>query len=79
MPSALFEIHLGVTPEKLALVPDEPPLPERVRKGSTQDTTWFEQQDLAILKAWSNEIVEIQPEIALFGSLKVIDVSTLLQ
>ncbi|KZV66330.1 hypothetical protein PENSPDRAFT_585458 [Peniophora sp. CONT] len=73
LPSALFEIHLGITPEKLALVPDEPPLPERVRKGSTQDTTWFEQQDLAILKAWSNEIVEIHPEIALFGSLKIID------
>ena len=31
--------------------------------------------DLTVLKARSNEIVAIQPEIALFGSLKAIDVS----
>ena len=31
--------------------------------------------DRTVLKARSNEIVSIQPEIALFGSLKAIDVS----
>ncbi|TFY66075.1 hypothetical protein EVG20_g5010, partial [Dentipellis fragilis] len=76
LPSALFEIHLGVKPEKLQLVPEEPPLPEGGRKKPTNGASapsWFEQRDLETLKAWSNEIVEIQPEISLFGSLKTID------
>jgi hypothetical protein len=28
-----------------------------------------------MLKAWNNDIVEIQHEISLFGSLKTVDVS----
>jgi len=27
-----------------------------------------------VIKAWSNKIVELQPELALFGSLKTLDV-----
>jgi hypothetical protein len=75
LPSALFEIHLSVTPGALASVPDEPPLPERPRKTSNSDlTTWYDQQDLTFLRARNNKIVEIQTEISLFGSLKTIDV-----
>lgn len=47
------------------------------RRESSQSTpSWYEAQDLEVLKAWSNEIMEIQPEISMFGSLKTIDVST---
>ncbi|KAI0245986.1 hypothetical protein BJV78DRAFT_1258799 [Lactifluus subvellereus] len=74
LPSALFEIHLSVTPGKLASVPDELPLPDkpgkRVNSGAT---TWYDQQDLTFLRARNNQIVEIQTEISLFGSLKTID------
>ncbi|KAI0298049.1 hypothetical protein B0F90DRAFT_1735930 [Multifurca ochricompacta] len=74
LPSALFEIHLSVTPEKLLSVPDEPPLPEKPgRKASSKPTSWYDQQDLTFLRARNNQIVEIQPEISLFGSLKAID------
>ncbi|KAJ7640506.1 hypothetical protein DFH06DRAFT_1477993 [Mycena polygramma] len=72
IPSALFDLHLGITPEPLKSVPEEPqlpPAPPRKRAGPA----WFETQDLEVLKAWGNEIVEIQPEISLFGSLKSID------
>ena len=45
------------------------------RRGGRRDgPSWFEAQDLHVIKAWNNEIIEIQPEISLFGSLKVIDV-----
>ncbi|THH12674.1 hypothetical protein EW146_g7479 [Bondarzewia mesenterica] len=74
LPSALFEIHLGMKPQKLALVPDEPHSPREVALQSNTNS-WFEQQDLSVLKAWSNEIIELQPEISLFGSLKNVDVS----
>ena len=70
-------------PEPLKLVPVEPPIttassddfasPKR-RNGSDNGPSWYEAQDLEILKAWSNEILEIQPEISMFGSLKSIDV-----
>ncbi|KAF9810016.1 hypothetical protein IEO21_07171 [Rhodonia placenta] len=44
------------------------------RRGNRSDApSWYEAQDLQVLKAWSNEIVEIQPEISMFGSLKTID------
>ncbi|KAJ7764784.1 hypothetical protein B0H16DRAFT_1310364 [Mycena metata] len=75
IPSALFDIHLGITPQPLKSVPQEPPLPPappetgRKRPGPA----WFEIQDLETLKAWGNDIEEIQPEIALFGSLKTVD------
>jgi hypothetical protein len=63
----------------LKSVPNEPALPpsEGVgRKGrNLEKTTWFEAQDLTVLKAWNNEIQEIQHEISLFGSLKTVDVS----
>lgn len=80
LPSSLFEIHLGVKPDPLKLVPEEPPLPDddtpvTARRAARSDNpSWFEAQDLHVLKAWSNDIVEIQPEISLFGSLKTVDV-----
>ena len=48
---------------------------ENPRRVGNKQTSWFEAQDLVVLKARSNEIVAIQPELSLFGSLKVIDVS----
>ena len=90
LPSALFEIHLGVTPEPLKSVPEEPPITTATsddpsaatprRKGSSANgPTWFEGKDLEILKAWSNEILEVQPEISMFGGLKTVDVSDLIR
>ncbi|KAI0081021.1 hypothetical protein K474DRAFT_1636658 [Panus rudis PR-1116 ss-1] len=83
LPSALFEIHLGIKPEPLKSVPVEPPITTATaddpvaaaasRRRARQEPSWFEAQDLEVLKAWSNEIIEIQPEINLFGSLKTID------
>ncbi|TFK82114.1 hypothetical protein K466DRAFT_648134 [Polyporus arcularius HHB13444] len=77
IPSALFEIHLGITPEPLKSAPVEPPIGSsgaNARQTSNQNgPSWYEAQDLEILKAWSNEIQEIQPEISMFGSLKIID------
>lgn len=79
IPSALFDIHLGITPDPLKSVPSEPVLPPSdalpARRGAKRDNpNWFEAQDLTTLKIWSNDIVEIQHEISLFGSLKVFDV-----
>lgn len=78
IPSILFEVHLGVTPEPLALVPNEPAHPPNDRpgrrRGGNNNVSWYEAQDLEVLKAGNNEILEIQPEISLFGSLKHIDV-----
>ncbi|EGO24190.1 hypothetical protein SERLADRAFT_369425 [Serpula lacrymans var. lacrymans S7.9] len=81
IPSALFDIHLGITPDTLESVPKEPPITTSTdpldapvgsgRRGGAP--TWFEAQDLQVLKAWSNEIIEIQHEISLFGSLKIVD------
>ncbi|KAI0090951.1 hypothetical protein BDY19DRAFT_991554 [Irpex rosettiformis] len=82
LPSALFEIHLGIKPEPLKSVPVEPPITtassdetsaSRRRAANHSAPSWFEAQDLAVLKAWSNDILEIQPEISMFGSLKAID------
>ncbi|KAJ7757733.1 hypothetical protein DFH07DRAFT_742106 [Mycena maculata] len=74
IPSALFDLHLGITPESLKSVPEEPPLPPAPETRQKRAVpAWFEIQDLEVLKAWGNEIVEIQPEISLFGSLKSID------
>jgi len=78
LPSALFEIHLGVKPDVLKSVLQEPPIvcseaPGK-RSGQRGGPAWFEAQDLQVLKAWNNEIVEIQHEISLFGSLKSVDV-----
>jgi hypothetical protein len=84
LPSALFEIHLGITPDPLKSVPEEPSIgttadpPTTSRRGGRSGgPSWFEAQDLVIIKAWNNEIVEIQPEISLFGSLKTVDVRIL--
>ncbi|KAI9000483.1 hypothetical protein BD414DRAFT_406542 [Trametes punicea] len=78
LPSALFEIHLGIKPEPLKSVPVEPPITtasstDARRKGSQNAPSWYEAQDLEVLKAWSNEIIELQPEISMFGSLKTVD------
>lgn len=81
LPSALFEIHLNVTPEQLKSVPNEPALPPSEKTGrkgrNPEKTTWFEAQDLTVLKAWNNEIQEIQHEISLFGSLRSVDVGVI--
>ncbi|KAG6868667.1 hypothetical protein C0993_012170 [Termitomyces sp. T159_Od127] len=77
--TALFEIHLGITPDPLKSVPNEPVLPPSEpsdaprRKGRGNNPAWYEAQDLVVLKMWNNEIVEIQHEISLFGSLKTLD------
>ncbi|TFK35538.1 hypothetical protein BDQ12DRAFT_706608 [Crucibulum laeve] len=79
LPSALFEIHLGITPDSLKSVTNEPPLPAAAesptgaRRGKRDSPAWFEAQDLTVIKAWNNDITEIQHEISLFGSLKTID------
>ncbi|KAL5486204.1 hypothetical protein ACEPAI_7249 [Sanghuangporus weigelae] len=76
IPSCLFEIHLGVKPQPLDSVtePDytADDTPKRNRPNK-QQASWFEAQDLVVLKARSNAIIAIQPELALFGSLKVVD------
>ncbi|KAF9546309.1 L domain-like protein [Agrocybe pediades] len=76
LPSALFEIHLGLTPDPLRSVPTEPELPvseTKVGRRGVDKPAWFEAQDLTSLKAWNNDIQEIQHEISLFGSLKTVD------
>ncbi|KAF9493344.1 RNI-like protein [Pleurotus eryngii] len=79
IPSGLFEIHLGVTPERLASVTEEPALPPpddkatSRRRGGRDVPAWYDAQDLHVLKAGNNDIIEIQPEISMFGSLKNID------
>ncbi|KAF8905748.1 hypothetical protein CPB84DRAFT_1891013 [Gymnopilus junonius] len=47
------------------------------RRRGGDKPAWFEAQDLTVLKAWNNDIQEIQHEISLFGSLKTIDLSLL--
>lgn len=78
IPSALFEIHLGVTPEPLKSATQEPPIgsssDQSTHRKTQKEPSWYEAQDLEVLKAWSNEIIEIQPELSMFGSLKTIDV-----
>lgn len=78
LPSALYEVHLNITPEPLKSVPDEASLPSvsDEHRTSKEIPAWFEAQDLRVIKAWGNEIQEIQPEISFFGSLKVIDVGS---
>ena len=54
VPSCLFEIHLGITPEPLKTV-KEPDYPKdegakRERVGR-QEPSWFDSQDLVVLKA----------------------------
>lgn len=39
-----------------------------------KDVNWYDAKDLEVVKAWSNNIVELQPELSLFGSLKTLDV-----
>lgn len=59
-------------------MPNEPPLPENdsaaARKRAIKDVNWYDAKDLETIKAWSNKIVELQPELSLFGSLKTLDV-----
>lgn len=76
IPSYLFESHLALTPEPLPNSPPEvvePEVPSKVKRSGK--TTWYEQVDLTSLKVWDNAIIELQPELSLFGSLKVLDVS----
>ncbi|KAF8514885.1 hypothetical protein BU17DRAFT_94151 [Hysterangium stoloniferum] len=74
IPNALFEVHLGIKPEPLKIAPKE--AEEKLLSGRTVEraqTAWFEAADLTLLKLRDNVIVEIQPEISLFGSLKILD------
>ena len=69
-----------MNPEPLQSVPNEPVLPPEPtkaasRKGNRDQPSWYQAQDLTVLKVGSNEIEEIQHEISLFGSLKTVDVS----
>lgn len=70
-----------MTPERLASVTEEPALPPpddkatSRRRGGRDVPAWYDAQDLHVLKAGNNDIIEIQPEISMFGSLKNIDVS----
>ncbi|KAG1814486.1 hypothetical protein EV424DRAFT_1630380 [Suillus variegatus] len=80
IPPALFDIHLGITPDPLKSAASEPPISSPTdtpfssrRTGQREGPAWFEAQDLHVLKAWNNDIVEIQHEISLFGSLKTVD------
>ena len=76
LPTYLFESHLSVTPEPLLNSPPEVEEPEAAGKAKkSKGTAWYEQADLTALKAPDNQIVELQPELSLFGSLKVVDVS----
>ncbi|GJJ07186.1 hypothetical protein Clacol_001386 [Clathrus columnatus] len=74
IPSSLFEIHLGVTPEPLENAPKESDEVLLMGKAKERkDTAWFEVVDLTVLKLRDNAIIAIQPEISLFGSLKVLE------
>lgn len=77
IPSYLFESHLTLTPEPLKDAPPEvvePEVPSKAKRSG--NTTWYEQADLTTLKLWDNAIVELQSELSLFGSLKIVDVSS---
>lgn len=62
----------------MKLVPNEPPLPENdsaaARKRAIKDVNWYDAKDLQVIKAWNNKIVDLQPELSFFGSLKTLDV-----
>ncbi|KAG1848340.1 hypothetical protein DFJ58DRAFT_796612 [Suillus subalutaceus] len=66
IPSALFDIHLGVTPDPLKSVASEPPISSSTDASSSSRRTGQRE-------VWNNDIVEIQHEISLFGSLKTVD------
>jgi hypothetical protein len=69
---------LAVTPEPLKDAPPEviePEAPSKIRR--TGSTAWYEQVDLTTLKLFQNSIVELQPELSLFGSLKILDVRSM--
>ncbi|KAG8904971.1 hypothetical protein FRB99_000930 [Tulasnella sp. 403] len=70
LPPALFSIHLGVDPEPL---PDQPPSVDDVKPS--RHLAYYEAVDLTTLKVRDNAITALQPELALFGSLKVLDLS----
>lgn len=76
IPSALYEIHLGITPEPLKLVTESPlpsPDPTGRKRAGDGGVSWYDAQDLVVLHASNNEIVELQPELSMFGSLKNLD------
>ena len=57
------------------LDPPESPTRKQLKKNHN---AWYDAHDLEVLKARLNEIVELQPELALFGSMKTLDVSVFL-
>ncbi|KDQ08734.1 hypothetical protein BOTBODRAFT_37737 [Botryobasidium botryosum FD-172 SS1] len=68
LPMCLFTLHLGVDPTPLASQKDE-----AQPKAGASSVSWYEAVDLTVIKARNNNLTELQPEIGLFGSLKVID------
>lgn len=71
----MFEVHLGVTPEPLKDVPKESE--EVLLTGKTkerEEIPWFEVVDLTVMKLRDNIILQLQPEISLFGSLRTLEV-----
>lgn len=69
IPTSLFSIHLSVDPELLlgqTASSQEESTPHR-------QLAYYEVADLTSLKARDNTITTLQPEISLFGSLKVLD------
>ncbi|KAG8922123.1 hypothetical protein FRC01_014449 [Tulasnella sp. 417] len=69
LPTSLFSIHLSVDPELL---------PGQTASSQEESTphrqlAYYEAVDLTSLKARDNAITHLQPEISLFGSLKVLD------
>jgi hypothetical protein len=76
LPKFLFESHLGLIPEPLTLYPDSnADLDEKEVKSTIPS---WQAQDLGTLKVADNLIVELQPELSLFGSLKHLDVRSTL-
>lgn len=61
----------------MTITSSDEPSSSRRRAASQTAPSWYEAQDLKVLKAWSNEIREIQSEISMFGSLKTVDVSAM--
>lgn len=66
---------MGITPEPLKSVPkesDEDLLAGKAMKR--KEPAWYEAVDLTVMKLRDNIILEIQPEISLFGSLRTLEV-----
>lgn len=79
LPPEIWEAHFGQTPKALASVRNYHPLPKSTglaaRKREEAPVSWFEQAELEVLRASQNEIIELQEEMYMFTSLKILEVS----